>query len=97
MSLARLYRSILQLHRHLPTPTLRLLGDEYVKNEFKLHMKKANEAQMAEFMQSWSGYRDLLRDQILAGQQSIGRDLVETLSHDQQLDMQKMREALGLK
>jgi hypothetical protein len=60
-------------------------------------MTKATEAQMAEFMQSWSGYRDLLRDQIVAGQQNIGRDLNETLSPEQQLDMQKMREALGLK
>lgn len=99
MSLTRLYRSILQLHRHLPTPTLRLLGDEYVKNEFKLHWKTANDAQMAEFMRSWTAYRDLLRDQIVAGQQNVGRDLDESgapLSPEQKLDMQKMREALGI-
>lgn len=99
MSLARLYRSILQLHRHLPTPTLRLLGDEYVKNEFKLHWKTANDTQMAEFVKSWTAYRDLLREQIVAGNRNVGRDLDESsapLSPEQQIDMQKMREALGL-
>ncbi|KAJ9295229.1 hypothetical protein DTO217A2_9088 [Paecilomyces variotii] len=36
-----LYRRILRLHRTLP-PELRLLGDEYVKSEFRAHRNVEN-------------------------------------------------------
>jgi len=46
-----LYRRILNLHRGLPI-TLKALGDQYVKDEFKRHRNSTIE-QAQEFIQEW--------------------------------------------
>lgn len=46
-----LYRRILNLHRGLPI-TLKALGDQYVKDEFKRH-KGVTREQAQEFLQEW--------------------------------------------
>lgn len=46
-----LYRRILSLHRGLPL-TLRAMGDQYVKDEFRRH-KDVTMEQGAEFLQEW--------------------------------------------
>lgn len=44
-----LYRRVLRAHRrHLPSE-LRVLGDGYVKNEFRAHQKVENPAQVVSF------------------------------------------------
>ena len=46
-----LYRRILTLHRGLPL-TLRALGDQYVKDEFRRH-KDVTKEQATDFLQHW--------------------------------------------
>lgn len=47
-----LYKTILKLHRGMP-PELQVVGNNYVKDEFKRHKKcKAEEADM--FLREWS-------------------------------------------
>lgn len=46
-----LYRRILNLHRKMPI-TLKALGDQYVKDEFKRN-KNATLEQAEEFLQEW--------------------------------------------
>lgn len=47
-----LYKTILKLHRGMP-PELQILGNNYVKDEFRRHKKcKPNEAEL--FMSEWS-------------------------------------------
>ena len=47
-----LYKALLRLHRSLPLQ-MKALGDQYVKEEFRLH-KKANEAETEVFMHEWT-------------------------------------------
>ncbi len=35
---------------------LRTLGDLYIKQEFRLHLDKANEDQMTKFLRGWQQY-----------------------------------------
>ncbi|KAJ9212822.1 hypothetical protein DTO166G4_5634 [Paecilomyces variotii] len=50
-----LYRRILRLHRTLP-PELRLLGDEYVKSEFRAHRNVENPIHIIGFLTEWQLY-----------------------------------------
>ncbi|EDO18969.1 hypothetical protein Kpol_2002p39 [Vanderwaltozyma polyspora DSM 70294] len=58
----QLYRRILREHKHLPTAQ-RELGDQYVKNEFKLHKDIDNPLHIVGFLTSWQDYlRMISRD-----------------------------------
>ena len=48
-----LYKTCLRLHRGLPTQ-MQIIGDAYVKDEFKRHKKVDNPAQIASFMEAWA-------------------------------------------
>lgn len=48
----RLYKTILKLHRGLPTE-LQVLGTSYARDEFKRH-KKCNEAEAKIFINEWT-------------------------------------------
>ncbi|SCV02956.1 LANO_0G01266g1_1 [Lachancea nothofagi CBS 11611] len=50
-----LYRRILRVHQNLPAPQ-RELGDQYVKNEFKLHKGTTNPLHIVGFLASWQDY-----------------------------------------
>lgn len=55
-----LYRRILREHKHLPA-IQREMGDEYVKNEFKLHQNIDNPLHIVGFLTSWQDYLTLIR------------------------------------
>jgi len=57
-----LYKALLRLHRSLPLQ-MKALGDQYVKEEFRLH-KKANEAETEVFMHEWTKYYVTLAKQL---------------------------------
>jgi hypothetical protein len=57
-----LYRQILRIHRLLP-PSLRSLGDDYVKAEFRRHKDVANPIQIVGFIDQWQAYLDNLKIQ----------------------------------
>ena len=67
-----LYRSILREHKNRLPVEMRILGDEYVRNEFKLH-KTASEEQVQKFSVAWNNYLRTLRKQ----SSRYGRDLDE--------------------
>lgn len=67
-----LYRGILKEHRNRLPANLRALGDDYIKNEFRLH-KTAKEEQVNIFMDSWINYLTTLRRQT-AGKFGINLD-----------------------
>uniref|UniRef100_A0A7E4UWY6 Succinate dehydrogenase assembly factor 3 n=1 Tax=Panagrellus redivivus TaxID=6233 RepID=A0A7E4UWY6_PANRE len=58
-----LYKRILRLHYGLPTPEMRLMGDTYVKDEFRRH-KDAPSPQALEFLKQWTDYCMLLSKQL---------------------------------
>ncbi|KAB5517747.1 hypothetical protein PHYPO_G00170730 [Pangasianodon hypophthalmus] len=79
-----LYKRILVLHRFMPIE-LRVLGDQYVKDEFRRH-KSASPEQVQVFMKEWEDYRDTLQTQVLevAGREKMafGVDLSERQLRD---------------
>uniref|UniRef100_A0A1B6MU64 Succinate dehydrogenase assembly factor 3 n=1 Tax=Graphocephala atropunctata TaxID=36148 RepID=A0A1B6MU64_9HEMI len=94
-----LYKTLLKLHRGLPEE-LHLLGNNYVKDEFKRH-KKCNSAETAQFMMEWTHYAVVLANQL--GLQDpkptveVGTDLdektVELMREDQVVQLYEMLQA----
>ena len=48
-----LYKRILRLHYGLPSPEMKLMGDAYVKDEFRRH-KAASPEQALLFLKEWT-------------------------------------------
>ncbi|KAI5621690.1 succinate dehydrogenase assembly factor 3, mitochondrial precursor, partial [Silurus asotus] len=83
-----LYKRILVLHRFMPID-LKVLGDHYVKDEFRRH-RSASPEQVQHFMKEWEDYRDTLQTQVLqaAGREKsvFGADLSEQQLRDFQAE-----------
>nr|XP_033786958.1 succinate dehydrogenase assembly factor 3, mitochondrial isoform X5 [Geotrypetes seraphini]XP_033786959.1 succinate dehydrogenase assembly factor 3, mitochondrial isoform X5 [Geotrypetes seraphini]XP_033786961.1 succinate dehydrogenase assembly factor 3, mitochondrial isoform X5 [Geotrypetes seraphini]XP_033786962.1 succinate dehydrogenase assembly factor 3, mitochondrial isoform X5 [Geotrypetes seraphini]XP_033786963.1 succinate dehydrogenase assembly factor 3, mitochondrial isoform X5 [Geo len=56
-----LYKKILRLHKILPLD-LKVLGDQYVKDEFKRH-KTVNPTEAQRFLEEWEAYALVLLQQ----------------------------------
>ncbi|CAE6507914.1 unnamed protein product [Rhizoctonia solani] len=57
-----LLRRLLRVHRSLPTE-MRILGDDYVKAEFKRHQKTDNPVHIIGFLSQWKMYLDQMEKQ----------------------------------
>ncbi|KAB5590043.1 Vegetative incompatibility protein HET-E-1 [Ceratobasidium theobromae] len=64
--LASLFRRLLRVHRALPVE-MRLLGDVYVKAEFRRHQKIDNPIHIIGFLSQWKMYLDQLEEQANSG------------------------------
>ncbi|KAI9216826.1 ACN9-domain-containing protein, partial [Blastocladiella britannica] len=51
-----LYRQVLRVHRQLPVPEMRFLGDQYARDEFRRHQHVDNPAFVAGFLNQWDQY-----------------------------------------
>ncbi|OAA64069.1 acn9 family domain containing protein [Cordyceps fumosorosea ARSEF 2679] len=51
-----LYRRLLRAHRKFLPAELRVLGDEYIKAEFRAHRKVDNPAHLIGFLTEWQMY-----------------------------------------
>ena len=83
MAHVHLFRSILRLHQKLPRE-MRIIGDEYVKGEFRQH-REASHSQLEIFTKEWTSYRDTLKSD------SFGEPmdkLKSYLSEEQRLDLE---------
>ncbi|TYZ65476.1 hypothetical protein PybrP1_005040 [[Pythium] brassicae (nom. inval.)] len=66
----RLYRRILTLHRAKLAPQMRVLGDQYVRDEFKRH-KDAAPKFVPLFVREWEQYEQFMRQK----QDRFGKEL----------------------
>ncbi|KAL1982343.1 hypothetical protein VTN96DRAFT_1437 [Rasamsonia emersonii] len=55
-----LYRRLLRIHRKKLPPDMRLLGDEYVKSEFRAHRNVENPVHIVGFLTEWQLYAQKL-------------------------------------
>ncbi|EED23479.1 ACN9 family domain containing protein, putative [Talaromyces stipitatus ATCC 10500] len=55
-----LYRRLLRVHRKKLPPQMRLLGDEYVKSEFRAHRNVDNPIHIVGFLTEWQLYAQQL-------------------------------------
>ncbi len=66
-----LYRHILRLHRLLPSE-MRIIGDNFVKPEFKRHSKVTDHAILETFYTEWASYSEFLFKQSVKAN-SVGK------------------------
>ncbi|KAF1810636.1 ACN9-domain-containing protein [Eremomyces bilateralis CBS 781.70] len=55
-----LYRRILRAHRRKLHPDMRMLGDQYVKSEFRAHKTVENPVHIIGFLSEWQQYAQAL-------------------------------------
>ncbi|KAG2502239.1 hypothetical protein HYH03_000725 [Edaphochlamys debaryana] len=101
-----LFREVLKLHRERLPPPMRVLGDAYVREEFRSHLRAKNpvtEAQWQAFVQEWRTYVATLRgdEQALPGTQvgTVSGELASgefaSLSADQRKRMELLQKELA--
>lgn len=93
LTVLRLYKTILRLHRSLPNE-LRQLGDQYVREEFRRH-KTAQTEFVTNFMVEWSEYaRILTRQATVKNNESFGKSIgpkaFDLLTEDQLLQLYEL-------
>ena len=92
-----LYRSILRLHRQKLPSQMRLLGDAYVKHEFRAH-RDAKPEFLAQFFDEWDAYAEEMAAAPAVGSEhdtsAMGRNLSDeelaTLSDEQQVQVARL-------
>ncbi|OQR94588.1 hypothetical protein ACHHYP_01103 [Achlya hypogyna] len=87
-----LYRGILRLHRQKLEPVMRVLGDRYVHDEFKLH-KSAKPEFVKGFLSEWQAYHDMLSKQATHFGQDLSADHRKLLDDQQKQKLDELRVA----
>jgi hypothetical protein len=78
-----LYRNILKAHRAKLPWDLCQLGNAYVKNEFNLHKKVDNPANLAVFFDSWQKYLVMLESRTEKFGANMGDEERRVMSDEQ--------------
>ena len=90
-----LYARVLRAHRTLPR-AMRIVGDAYVKEEFRKH-RTATPAFLPAFFAEWNAYAAQLEAQKGAGHRRVGAhlspDLIAALTPDQFKQLQQLQGA----
>eukprot|EP00002_Diphylleia_rotans_P012166 TRINITY_DN237_c0_g2_i1.p2 TRINITY_DN237_c0_g2~~TRINITY_DN237_c0_g2_i1.p2 ORF type:complete len:113 (-),score=31.42 TRINITY_DN237_c0_g2_i1:451-789(-) len=86
-----LYKQILQLHKQKLPFDARMLGNQYVREEFQLH-KKAKGEQLRMFMSEWRNYVEILRSQSEVVGEDLKEDVRQMLSADQRKQLDKLKD-----
>lgn len=88
----RLYRELLRSHRrHLPADQ-RLIGDMYVKQEFRLHKNIDNPAQIVQFLSSWQKYLEQISGDSWR-QQKLDMDKINSMTDEQIIQLYELMQA----
>jgi hypothetical protein len=71
----QIFKEIMVLHRTKLPPAMRVLGDTYVRKEFRIHMYggKCSRNQFDQFLTAWRSYAEMIRSQ----EEVTGRPLTQ--------------------
>lgn len=83
------YREILREHRRLP-PSMRHLGDSYVRNEFNLH-KKAKPEHLEKFYNAWESYLENIKQKSNSFGSNMSPSLKKKMTDEQKLKMNDLK------
>jgi len=78
----QLYRRLLRTHRRLLPPDMRVLGDEYVRAEFRLHRDIDNPVHIVGFLTEWQLYAQALEGDAWRGDR-LDAGKIEKMSDEQ--------------
>lgn len=88
-----LYRRLLRAHRkHLPAE-MRVLGDQYVKSEFRAHQKIDNPVHIVGFLTEWQSYTQMIEGDAWKGEK-MDRAKVEKMSDEQVAQMYELMQTI---
>jgi hypothetical protein len=88
-----LYRRLLRAHRkHLPAE-MRVLGDQYVKSEFKAHQKIDNPVHIVGFLTEWLSYTQMIEGDAWKGEK-MDKSKVEKMSDEQVAQMYELMQSI---
>ncbi|RDA89846.1 hypothetical protein CP533_6302 [Ophiocordyceps camponoti-saundersi (nom. inval.)] len=88
-----LYRRLLRAHRkHLSSP-MRVLGDNYVKAEFRAHRKVDNPAHLIGFLTEWQLYAQKIEGDAWTGDK-IDHEKIDKLSEEQMRQLFELMQAI---
>ncbi|KAL3961600.1 hypothetical protein ACCO45_003123 [Purpureocillium lilacinum] len=88
-----LYRRLLRAHRkHLPAD-MRVLGDEYIKAEFRAHRNIDNPAHLIGFLTEWQLYAQKIEGDAWAGEK-IEQGKLEKMSEEQIQQLYELMQAI---
>ncbi|SPN97062.1 related to acetate non-utilizing protein 9, mitochondrial precursor [Cephalotrichum gorgonifer] len=89
----QLYRRLLRAHRtHLPAE-MRVLGDEYVKSEFRAHRDVENPSQVITFLSEWQLYAQKVEGERWKGEK-LENGMVERMSEEQVRQLYDLMQAI---
>ncbi|KAJ3499318.1 hypothetical protein NLG97_g413 [Lecanicillium saksenae] len=77
-----LYRRLLRAHRKFLPSEMRILGDEYIKAEFRAHRKVDNPAHLIGFLSEWQMYAQKIEGDAWIGEK-IDEGKLAKLSDEQ--------------
>ena len=92
-----LYRSILRCHRERVPEPMRLMGDEYVRDEFRRHWsEKTTQAQWQTFIAQWRDYLDKLEGRADASERSgqLDDSLLSDMTEEQRMRELELKEEI---
>jgi len=91
-----LYRRLFRAHRkHLPKE-MRLLGDEYIKSEFRAHRDVENPVHIIGFLTEWQMYAQKLEGDSWIGER-MDQGKIEKMSDQQLGQLYELMKAIGKK
>ncbi|KAH8910726.1 ACN9-domain-containing protein [Coniochaeta sp. PMI_546] len=88
-----LYRRLLRAHRkHLPAE-MRLLGDEYVKAEFRAHRNVENPVHLVGFLTEWQLYAQKIEGDAWVGER-LDQSKIEKMSDEQLVQLYELMKTI---
>ncbi|KXT15527.1 hypothetical protein AC579_3407 [Pseudocercospora musae] len=88
-----LYRRILRAHRNFLPREMRVLGDEYVKAEFRAHRNTENPVHIVGFLTEWQAYAQQVEGHKWRGEKmDVGK--VDKMSDEQLAQMYELMKAI---
>ncbi|KAJ9161354.1 hypothetical protein NKR19_g2360 [Coniochaeta hoffmannii] len=91
-----LYRRLLRAHRkHLP-PEMRILGDEYVKAEFRAHRDVDNPVHLVGFLSEWQLYAQKIEGDAWIGEK-LDQGKIAKMSDEQLAQLYELMKAIQKK
>ncbi len=88
-----LYRRILRAHRTRLPAEMRVLGDQYVKSEFRAHQKIDNPVHIVGFLTEWQAYTQMVEGDAWKGDK-MDKSKIEKMSDEQIAQMYELMQSI---
>ncbi|PTB39737.1 uncharacterized protein TrAFT101_007487 [Trichoderma asperellum] len=88
-----LYRRLLRAHRKYLPADMRLLGDQYIKAEFRAHRNVDNPAHLIGFLSEWQIYAQQIEGESWVGEK-IDQGKLQKMSDEQIQQLYELMQAI---